>query len=199
MKRILSLGVLVLLISSCANRGFNKPKYGKLNWINHGFEKKEQAVQNSTEPKKTDTNTDKAELNNHPTTIETVTELPEQKKENFSSENEVPMTTAPVVKTKEQGKELTILPVVVQKEEASQEEKEVKVEEQKNQTSAEKKSKKKGGLSTDTLLLVIIAIFIPPLAVYLAEGAITTNFWINLILTLLFWLPGFIHALIVIL
>ena len=48
------------------------------------------------------------------------------------------------------------------------------------------------------LALIIIAIFLPPLAVGLKVG-ITTPFWINLILTLLFWLPGFIHAVIVIL
>ncbi|MBX7052053.1 MAG: YqaE/Pmp3 family membrane protein [Flavobacteriales bacterium] len=51
----------------------------------------------------------------------------------------------------------------------------------------------------DTLLLIIIAIFISPLAVYLHEGSWNTNCWINLILWLLFVLPGFIHALIVIL
>ena len=59
--------------------------------------------------------------------------------------------------------------------------------------------KKDGDPSTNTLLLVILAIFIPPLAVYLFEGAITKNFWINLLLTLLFFLPGMIHALILIL
>lgn len=51
---------------------------------------------------------------------------------------------------------------------------------------------------TDLLLLVIIAIFIPPLAVGLYEG-ITTNFWIDLILTLLFFVPGLIFALVVLL
>ncbi|MBL0317379.1 MAG: YqaE/Pmp3 family membrane protein [Flavobacteriales bacterium] len=51
----------------------------------------------------------------------------------------------------------------------------------------------------DTLLLIIIAIFISPLAVYLHEGSWNTTCWINLILWLLFILPGFIHALIVIL
>ncbi len=49
------------------------------------------------------------------------------------------------------------------------------------------------------LLSAIIAIFIPPLGVALYEGAITMNFWIDLILTLLFYLPGLIYALIVIL
>ncbi len=53
--------------------------------------------------------------------------------------------------------------------------------------------------STNTLLLVILAILLPPLAVYLHEGAINNKFWISLILTLLFWLPGVIYALIVVL
>ncbi|HVU62796.1 MAG TPA: YqaE/Pmp3 family membrane protein [Phycisphaerales bacterium] len=48
------------------------------------------------------------------------------------------------------------------------------------------------------VLLVIIAFFIPPLAVGLKRG-IGTSLLINIILTILFWLPGFIHALIVIL
>lgn len=47
------------------------------------------------------------------------------------------------------------------------------------------------------LVLIILGIFIPPLAVYLYEDAITTNFWVDLILTLFFWLPGIIFAFLV--
>lgn len=43
-------------------------------------------------------------------------------------------------------------------------------------------------------MLIILAIFLPPLAAFLVVG-LGTHFWINLILTLLFWLPGTIHAL----
>lgn len=50
-----------------------------------------------------------------------------------------------------------------------------------------------------TIILVLLAIFLPPLAVYLAKDGISTAFWINIILTLLFWLSGVIHALIVVL
>lgn len=53
--------------------------------------------------------------------------------------------------------------------------------------------------STNTLLLVILAILLPPLAVYLHQGEINSKFWISLLLTLLFWVPGIIYALIVIL
>jgi uncharacterized membrane protein YqaE (UPF0057 family) len=63
------------------------------------------------------------------------------------------------------------------------------------------KAAKKAGRETDTntILLVILAILLPPLAVYLHQGEINTKFWISLLLTLLFWLPGVVYALIVIL
>ncbi|GGF66145.1 hypothetical protein GCM10011332_20250 [Terasakiella brassicae] len=44
------------------------------------------------------------------------------------------------------------------------------------------------------ILRIIIAIFIPPLAAFLTVG-IGLHFWLNLILTLLFFFPGMIHAL----
>jgi uncharacterized membrane protein YqaE (UPF0057 family) len=48
------------------------------------------------------------------------------------------------------------------------------------------------------LLLVIIAILIPPLAVGLKDG-IGMSLLINIVLTLLFYVPGLLHALWVIL
>lgn len=48
------------------------------------------------------------------------------------------------------------------------------------------------------ILLVILAFLLPPLAVGLHSG-FGKNFIINLILTLIFWIPGVIHALIVVL
>jgi uncharacterized membrane protein YqaE (UPF0057 family) len=53
--------------------------------------------------------------------------------------------------------------------------------------------------TTNTLLLVLIAILLPPLAVYLHQGEINSKFWIALLLTLLFYVPGLVYALIVIL
>lgn len=51
----------------------------------------------------------------------------------------------------------------------------------------------------NTLLLVIITILIPPLGVFLHQGTINNKFWISLILTLLFYVPGLIYSLIVVL
>lgn len=48
------------------------------------------------------------------------------------------------------------------------------------------------------IIKIIIAILLPPLAVAMESG-ISKDFWINLILTILGYLPGQIHALWVIL
>jgi uncharacterized membrane protein YqaE (UPF0057 family) len=47
------------------------------------------------------------------------------------------------------------------------------------------------------LLLAIIAIFLPPVAVFLKVG-IGKHFWINIVLTILGFVPGMIHALLVV-
>jgi uncharacterized membrane protein YqaE (UPF0057 family) len=75
-----------------------------------------------------------------------------------------------------------------------------KIKELKKELRSFKAAKKAGKEpSTNTLLLVILAILLPPLAVYLHEGVINKRFWISLLLTLLFVLPGIIYALVVVL
>lgn len=49
------------------------------------------------------------------------------------------------------------------------------------------------------VLQVIFAILIPPVGILLHEGTINSKFWIGLLLTLLFYVPGMIYALIVVL
>ena len=49
-----------------------------------------------------------------------------------------------------------------------------------------------------TIILIILAIVLPPVAVFLMSG-LGRDFWINLILTVLFWVPGVIHAIFLIL
>ena len=61
------------------------------------------------------------------------------------------------------------------------------------------KAKKKAEPVAGTFLQVLFAILIPPLGVYLHEGEINKRFWIDLLLTLLFFLPGMIYALVVVL
>jgi uncharacterized membrane protein YqaE (UPF0057 family) len=47
--------------------------------------------------------------------------------------------------------------------------------------------------SSADLLRVLISVLLPPLGVFLQEG-IGTQFWINLLLTLLGYVPGLVHA-----
>lgn len=80
-------------------------------------------------------------------------------------------------------------------------ERKARISDAKKELKAYKKNKheNKDEGNTSTLLEVIIAIFIPPLAVYLHEEEINSKFWIDLLLTLLFYIPGLIYALVVIL
>ena len=48
--------------------------------------------------------------------------------------------------------------------------------------------------TTKCIIYVIIAIFLPPLTVFLMDGC-KLPFWIDLILTILCFLPGLIYAL----
>ncbi len=47
--------------------------------------------------------------------------------------------------------------------------------------------------STNDLLRILLAIFLPPLGVFLQEG-LGTHFWLNVLLTLLGYIPGLVHA-----
>ncbi len=78
-------------------------------------------------------------------------------------------------------------------------EKKMRISEAKKAIKNYKAQKAAGEASTNTILLVILALILPPLAVYLHEGTINGKFWLSLLLTLLFWIPGVIYALIVVL
>lgn len=44
------------------------------------------------------------------------------------------------------------------------------------------------------IIRIILAIFLPPVAAFLTVG-IGLHFWLNLVLTIFFFVPGMIHAL----
>jgi uncharacterized membrane protein YqaE (UPF0057 family) len=55
-------------------------------------------------------------------------------------------------------------------------------------------------MDSNKILLIVIALFIPPLAVFLKKGnKLDGDFWLNLVLTFLGGIPGILHALYVIL
>lgn len=74
-----------------------------------------------------------------------------------------------------------------------------KMKEVKQLMKTYKANKAEATPSTDKVLLAILAILLPPLAVYLHEGTTNSTFWISILLTLLFWIPGVIYALITVL
>ncbi len=45
-----------------------------------------------------------------------------------------------------------------------------------------------------TLIKILLAIFLPPVAAFMQVG-LSAHFWINILLTLCFGIPGVIHAL----
>ncbi|WP_076414016.1 YqaE/Pmp3 family membrane protein [Shewanella sp. UCD-KL12] len=49
-------------------------------------------------------------------------------------------------------------------------------------------------MDTNKLLLVVIAILLPPVAVFLKSG-VGKDLLINIVLCLLFFIPGLLHAL----
>ena len=106
----------------------------------------------------------------------------------------------PVLPPTEDPKAATLHSAVEGFKNLSKKERKNKVKEVKKAVK-EFKAKKRAAepITTNTLLLVIIAILLPPLAVYLHQGEINSKFWIALLLTLLFYLPGLIYALVVIL
>jgi uncharacterized membrane protein YqaE (UPF0057 family) len=74
-------------------------------------------------------------------------------------------------------------------------EKKAKIKEARKAIKEFKQQKKRGmDPSTDTLLLVIIAIFIPPLAVYLHQGETNNKFWITTLLFVVGIIAGFIFS-----
>lgn len=80
----------------------------------------------------------------------------------------------------------------------SRKEKKERMKEVRKALKEYKAQKRAGGGSSPSVLEIIFAILIPPLGVYLHENDTNNKFWIDLLLTLLFFLPGMIYALIVV-
>ena len=50
---------------------------------------------------------------------------------------------------------------------------------------------------TSEVLIAILCIFLPPIGVIVYEDTVTANFWVDLLLTFIFWIPGIIFAFLV--
>lgn len=81
----------------------------------------------------------------------------------------------------------------------SKKDRKLRVKEAKKQLKEFKKEKRYGNKTApDKVLLIVLAILLPPLAVYLHQGEVNNKFWISLLLTLLFFIPGVIYSLLVV-
>ncbi len=56
---------------------------------------------------------------------------------------------------------------------------------------------RRAGFEASDIIKVILAVILPPLGVFFEVG-FGKHFWLNVLLTLLGWVPGIIHALYVI-
>ncbi len=109
-------------------------------------------------------------------------------------------TNQPVVETAPSINDAVVQDAMLQFKSLSRVEKKSKIAEVKKLAKEYKAQKATASEpSTNTILLVILAILLPPLAVFLHENALNGKFWLSLLLTLLFWLPGVIYALYVVL
>ncbi|GAA4301195.1 YqaE/Pmp3 family membrane protein [Nibribacter koreensis] len=68
---------------------------------------------------------------------------------------------------------------------------------EKEMLASEVKNALRAGQATN-IIEIIFAILIPPLGVFLHERELNTKFWLSVLLTLLFVIPGIIYALLVV-
>ena len=116
-----------------------------------------------------------------------------------ASSSETITTNTSTEKSKETINDVVVQDAMLQFKSLSRVERKQKYAEARKMMKEYKAQKVNGEPSTNTILLAILAILLPPLAVYLHEGEINNKFWLDLLLTLLFFLPGVIYALIVVL
>lgn len=107
----------------------------------------------------------------------------------------------PVAPTSTQPDEATVKAALHEFKNLSGKERKSRVKEAKKAVKQLKAQQRKAAepVVSNQLLLVIITILLPPLGVYLHQGEINSKFWISLLLTLLFYIPGLIYSLVVVL
>lgn len=105
----------------------------------------------------------------------------------------------PPATTTENKTEAQINEAVNEFNQLSKSEKKTRFSNVKSEISKYKSNIKNGEKIDDNKLLAIIfAILIPPVGVVLYENKVTTKFWISLLLTFIFWIPGMVYSLLVV-
>lgn len=206
MKTMITKGIMafaiVALATSCStsndvasNRGIQKRKYNKGFFVSKNtksFDKKsktENTKQILVEEEVAEVINSQTEASNEMNSNKNISldennNIAEQSNTKTSTKTNLKESTIKIDKNKSDVKDYNTF-----------ENNEISKKDVKRKKKRNPKTKRNPSSDVDLILLILIAIFIPPLAVFLYEG-VTTRFWIDLILTLLGWgilgwlLPG---------
>lgn len=185
---LLSVTIVYLFISACST---SKDNFAQRKYFDHYFSSKQKVKTIPVEQEIVIENSFSSEFAAEEASIEPKANpiFPEEK------ENVVVAKNKRVNKVKDNVREIAAQENIIQEQRRS-----ATVVKAAELRSVLKEAKKRRIALEETIpfiLLVILAIILPPLAVFIKEG-IDTPFWISLVLTLLFWLPGVIYALYII-
>ena len=201
-KKITAITLLSAVLFSCStsnevvsNGFFQKRKYNKGWYANKSSKVKSSKENNNSK----DVHETKEEANN--AVVEELTIQQEVKavsKEYISKSDLIVKPTKTVLASNNDKEEVisSTSKIIVQEQETAVLENLKRVSDAKPVEINDFSSKNSNESGIALLLLVIIAILLPPLAVALVDG-LSGRFWICLLLTLLFYLPGLIYALFV--
>lgn len=204
-KKITAIAMLTAILASCStsnevvsNGFFQKRKYNKGWYANKSTKVKETKGDNTKEEFVAE-KSGVIEENTIAQSVVVKEEIKPISKQYITKEDVVaqPQKTVLASTDKKEEKIVSTSVVIANEQNAVAFEELKKVSEMAPVEIKTVESKSGGDAGVALLLLVILAILLPPLAVFLVDG-IGTKFWISLILTLLFWLPGMIYALLVV-
>ena len=199
---ILSLGLIVFILSSCSTSSdltntsvLKKRRYMKGYQVNvkgNNIEKKSNSVTAELEP--VDVNPVNTMPANNAAQASISTEI-----------TEADLAPSPVIPTANESRasksaehELDSTPGKMQTESKEQSRRDRAFQKHLNRSNLVVPASTAAASGGESLLLyIILAIILPPLAVGLLYG-IVLEFWVSLVLTLIFWVPGIIFALIMV-
>ena len=182
------LSYCLLVVASCSTTNdFSKKHHKNRNWKKYDVTNKEEVLVKNEEVK-TEEAFEVAEEVKPETVVENNIE------EIVESDKEEAIVTSEKISTKKAVKK-SVKKLKALKNNFSN----VTVDNKKAKSPAKRSKSDKKSTNGDDMFIIalILAILIPFLGVLVFEG-VTQRFWISLILTLLFWLPGAIYAVLVV-
>lgn len=108
-----------------------------------------------------------------------------------------PLSSIPAATTSEPSPS-TVKSAIDEFRSLSKKERKTRIKNAKKEIRKYRAERKSGNTDIEPWVLIVLAILLPPLAVYLYEDEINWKFWVSILLTILFWIPGVIFAFLVI-